>query len=393
MACPVPIYLPASFKGVSFECLNADVEVGRRGAEGEFPFGEDTAYQDLGRSIRKYNLTGRTTGTAHVAESLALMLACESTGPGTLIHPTRGILRVACKKAKFKEDLDKGAGVTEIELEFVEANDFFAGTIALAGGVALSVISVAIQTNFNSSYNLAATPFYARDDVRTVSNVLLTSIRDEMVGAFDSSTPVPAWEVAADLDAAKTNEQVHNSAANLFNAVAGAMYSLDTNVTSPEKKYAAFSAIASTAAKISVPSTSAGSNINQVLAMVRLMATTYMARLATELSIDTLDAALVIFDRITAIINQEEVIAKAICSNCLFLELRKFKISAQASMLHAAYRKPAIVTYDFLASTPSLIAAHEIYGTAKRFAEIERRNPLSPPYAMGPEIQAVRGVA
>ncbi|RPH73630.1 hypothetical protein EHM76_05065, partial [bacterium] len=42
-------YVPASFKGVQFYCVDADVEGGRRGAEGEFPFGEETAYADLGR--------------------------------------------------------------------------------------------------------------------------------------------------------------------------------------------------------------------------------------------------------------------------------------------------------------------------------------------------------
>ena len=49
IGCYTPAYLPASFKGVPFDALEATYEYGRRGAEGEFPFSDTTAYVDLGR--------------------------------------------------------------------------------------------------------------------------------------------------------------------------------------------------------------------------------------------------------------------------------------------------------------------------------------------------------
>ena len=61
-------YAPASFKGVGFLCTVAEVDGGRRGAEGEFPFGEDTAYADLGRKIRVYHLTAVFREDDHVSE-------------------------------------------------------------------------------------------------------------------------------------------------------------------------------------------------------------------------------------------------------------------------------------------------------------------------------------
>jgi len=83
-------YVPASFKGVGFNCTEVDIEGGRRGAEGEFPFGEITAYADLGRKIQVYHLTAVFRADDHVFDSHSLFQACQSPGPGVLVHPTRG---------------------------------------------------------------------------------------------------------------------------------------------------------------------------------------------------------------------------------------------------------------------------------------------------------------
>ena len=100
LGCYTAPYLPASFKGVPFEALTAESEHGRRGAEGEFPFGEQTAYADLGRKIRRYSLKARFVLNSHVDDSAALIAACESPGSGALAHPTRGIVNAACTSCK-----------------------------------------------------------------------------------------------------------------------------------------------------------------------------------------------------------------------------------------------------------------------------------------------------
>ena len=99
--------VPASFKGVQFYCTQADAQGGRRGAEGEFPFGENTAYADLGRKIRVYNLTAHFREDDHVWDSQALFMACESPGPGLLVHPTRGAFMAACRSIKISDSLEE----------------------------------------------------------------------------------------------------------------------------------------------------------------------------------------------------------------------------------------------------------------------------------------------
>src|SRR6187431_2033003 len=107
--------VPASFKGVTFYCTDADIEGGRRGAEGEFPFGEETAYADLGRKIRVYHLTAVFRENDHVGHASALFAACESPGPGILVHPTRGTQMVACRMVKVSDQLEEGAGESTAE--------------------------------------------------------------------------------------------------------------------------------------------------------------------------------------------------------------------------------------------------------------------------------------
>ena len=75
-------YLPASFKGVPFEALEVTSQHGRRGAQGEFPWGENTAYVDLGRSIRTYSISGRVSDNNHIAMANALAAAVETPGAG-----------------------------------------------------------------------------------------------------------------------------------------------------------------------------------------------------------------------------------------------------------------------------------------------------------------------
>src|SRR5215467_7322380 len=114
-------YVTASFKGVLFQTTEVEAEGGRRGAEGEFPFGEETAYADLGRKIRLYHLTAVFREDSHIADSQALFEVCQTPQPGMLVHPTRGTVMVACRSVKVQDNSEE-QGETTVSLEFVEAN-------------------------------------------------------------------------------------------------------------------------------------------------------------------------------------------------------------------------------------------------------------------------------
>src|SRR5262245_32405325 len=144
-------YVTASFKGVAFQCTESDAEGGRRGAEGEFPFGENTAYADLGRKIRVYHITAVFREDSHIGDSQALFEVCQSPGPGMLVHPTRGTFMAACRSVKIKDNSEE-QGETTAELEFVEANPVATGLGGMLFGIISTALNTVSQDTFISDY-------------------------------------------------------------------------------------------------------------------------------------------------------------------------------------------------------------------------------------------------
>src|SRR5262245_3127772 len=90
-------YKQASYKGVGFMCQEVTYEGGRRTAEAEYPFANHTNAQDMGIRIKVFHLTAVFREDDHVGDARALFAACESPGPGLLVHPTYGGVTVICK--------------------------------------------------------------------------------------------------------------------------------------------------------------------------------------------------------------------------------------------------------------------------------------------------------
>lgn len=101
-----------SFRGVPFGVLTGELRVGRRVAVHEYPFRDTPWVEDLGRATRKISFVAFLItdsqvygGGEVIAQREALIAACETKGPGTLIHPTLGRLTVSVP--------DDGLTVTE----------------------------------------------------------------------------------------------------------------------------------------------------------------------------------------------------------------------------------------------------------------------------------------
>lgn len=391
MACPFPTYLQASFKGVPFECLTGEAEVGRRGAEGEFPFGEQTAYADLGRKIRTYKITGRTTGSDHVILAQALLAACESVGPGTLVHPTRGILQVACKKATFKDDIHDAAGVTEIELEFVEANDFTAGLSGLGAALLDFVgLSNGVIDAFVTAYDFVSAPFYDKPSIGNVVSGTLNLLDETLKSSFGTQPNKQAWIISDQLQVAARSVDVAKSPQLVIGGIQAGLNAIDLYGTSSTVRFDAFLSLARKSTQYGNTNTSFQRAQEAVTSAMRILSTAYLARTAVERPVSTLQEALEIYDKVIRVIEEEEQAARIKCEDQLFLKLRAFKAQTHRVLLDAAYRKPPIIAYDFHGVVPSLVAAHEIYGNGKRFLEIEARNAHMWPWAMGNIIHATR---
>lgn len=398
--CYTPKFLPASFKGFPFDAVQVESSHGRRGAKGEFPFGEETAYQDMGRKIRTYHLTARFVENDHVAQASAFISVLESKGPGALVHPTRGVVQAACESAKVKDEILEGYGITIVDLEFVEANDQgqgggggSSGTTNLYG-VPIAGFTAAVGTHFKSSYQLAATPFYEREPILLSASKVVGAIKSQLSLISGDSTQNALWTQVANLTRVSNNQEAARNGETLWTTISQGLAAIDRYGSDAKTKFNAFRVVANSAAKVSALSSTAGRRTqNAVYAGTRLASSAYMARAASQIRVRLIGDAFVRIDAISALLDQEKEQARLDCSPSFYLQIRDFEVSTQAQLVAIAVHAPPRVVYDFHGPVSSIVAAYRIYGDSKRFRDVEFANPAMPPFAMGPEIIAVKAAA
>ena len=113
---------PASFRKIPFFVQSGNARFGRRNATHEYPFRDTPWVEDLGRSVRRINVTGFLVGDDVIAQREKLIAACEQPGSakgGELVHPTLGVLQVALMDFSTTEHYQQGR-VFEIQFSFIE---------------------------------------------------------------------------------------------------------------------------------------------------------------------------------------------------------------------------------------------------------------------------------
>ncbi|WP_454843317.1 DNA circularization protein [Pseudomonas gorinensis] len=142
----------ASFRGVPFAVYGGDSRFGRRLALHEYP-GRDKPYiEDMGRSTRRIRMSGFLVtdslvygGGNVLAQRDALVAAVESAGPGALMHPTLGALKVSVPSEGLSvvERWDMGR-YFEISIVFIESGDRVFPSITTSTGSLLDNMAAAL---------------------------------------------------------------------------------------------------------------------------------------------------------------------------------------------------------------------------------------------------------
>lgn len=142
----------ASFRGVPFAVYGGDARFGRRLAMHEYP-GRDKPYvEDMGRSTRRIRMTGFLVtdsiiygGGNVLAQRDALVGAAEKPGPGALMHPTLGALKVSVPDQGLSviERWDMGR-YFEISFTFIESGDRVFPAITTSTGSLLDQLAAAL---------------------------------------------------------------------------------------------------------------------------------------------------------------------------------------------------------------------------------------------------------
>lgn len=389
-ACYVANYAPASYKGVAFEALEADSEHGRRGAEAEFPFGETTQYADTGRRIRRYSISGRFAENTHVADARALIAVVETPGTGILVHPTRGALRVACTSLKVTDKIEDEQGVTYFEAQFVEGNEVASGFLfgTSLGGINLSTILDALSTSFISNYTPNDVRWYQSTQVQATAADAVSQVSGAYQSVTASAVNEKVYQTLSDFNTVMNDPGIIRDPTTLSTVIKNGMSFIDQASTGATK-VAVFRTLANWGAKSSTLTGEAATSQNAIFSFVRSAAAAYMVRGILEKTTTTLNAALADYDTIMVILDEEAEVANATCNDPrLYLALRDFIITTGQQLLTRAYTLPALVQYTFIGGMHSLVAAYELFNDAKRFEEIETRNPQYLPWAVGQQIVA-----
>jgi prophage DNA circulation protein len=126
----------ASFRGVPFKVIAAQVKKGRRLAIHEYPFRDGGWAEDMGWALRTYSFSGYLIGDLAPAMQLLLDNAVETAGPGLLIHPTIGAVKVALVSSGTAVHRDK-MRVIEVAFEFIEQGGTVFPTAIIATAIAV----------------------------------------------------------------------------------------------------------------------------------------------------------------------------------------------------------------------------------------------------------------
>lgn len=388
---PDKVYLPGSYKGVPFEVESASSEHGRRGDEGEFPWGETTGYVDMGRRIRTYSITGFYRNNNHVLSTDALIAAIESPGPGPLVHPTRGLINAACKSIQVDDNIQQEAGMTRFTAEFVEANDWISGFAFGADifGLDIAPVIAALSTSFIDSYSPDDDQWYFRDSVVGFMGDEVTAIRNAYQDVTRDTRTSEQNKIISDFNAVRDDEYLLLDPVTASRVVRNGYAYIDRDAEVGSIKISAIRSVINSSPSIAVTGRAADS-VNIIYALVRGVGAAYLARAYLETEPQTFDDAYQDFLRVEAIIETEMNYAEQGCRDpSLFLALKKFKGEAGRALMNRAYKSPALVTYHFSSGVPSLVASYEIFADSKRYREIEMRN-LGLPWALGPNVIAPR---
>lgn len=382
-------YFPASFKGVPFEAMEITTEVGRRIAKAEFPFSEITATEDMGRRMRNYKLSARFVDNDHVVASSALLAACESFGTGLLIHPTFGAVLVKCESASLKDNPLEEQGMTTMDLNFVEAEEWANG-LQLGASVftiALDVIFTALQTTFYESYQPSQSQFYYVDNVLAASSEAVFAVETEFEKATVTVTDAKVYSATAQMRNVRTDVGMLNNAETVWQTVSLGMAAV-YKYTQGLARFTAFRNIANAVSKTSSLTGIAAQNQNVVYTVTRILAAAYMARSLTETTPTSIGSALQQYDIVISVLDQEYNIVRETCDADMQLALGSFITQVTKALLYRAYSVPPTISYNFSSGMHALVAAYEIYGDARRVRDVVARNNSSNPHNMGPIVSA-----
>lgn len=387
-------YRPGSFRGVPFKVDSADSTHGRRQAIHEFAQRDTPQGEDLGRKAREFSVVGLILGKEYFAARDALITACETAGPGVLVHPYRGEMTVLCRGLSVNESAADG-GMCRISMTFLEAGEASFPSARVDSVNAISkagnTVTAEAQQGFIERFVANGFPAFVRD-----------AAAEQLKGIADFLES-PGFNLSGEIDAASEfYSSVQGLASEVTSVVmtpvrlAQRLVDLITGIRSAfgssadsdgGNSYAVLNKLVDRAQQPYVGQTMTPSrqqqaaNHDAINELVRQVAVSEMAKEAVVTDFESIQDATKVRENITTIIDRE---SEKTQNDNAYVALGGLQTAVIRGVPQMSQSLPQLIKYTPRATLPSLLVAYQVYGDASRADEIARRNkPRHPGFLPG----------
>jgi prophage DNA circulation protein len=408
----------ASFRGVPFKVVAAQVKKGRRQAIHEYPFVDGGWPEDMGRALRMYSFSGYLIGDVAPVMQLLLDNAIETKGPGLLIHPTLGALQVAVASASTAVHKDK-MRVIEVAFEFIEAGANLFPLTVIATAIEVLAAADSALTAVGTDLGGAAIPAAAAGPAVTgEAQAVVASFGAAAVvgganptalvgmaaalpppdanttygryGAGSASVNLPIGTTVASLQAQLANQRAALALAIAGAAAAAASYSASTDMadalaalveamratmTDPADQVqvllglAGFTFVDGAGGSVGIGAAMATMR-DAMAAACRRAALVSLARASASYQPSSYNDAAALRVALSEALGVEITAAGDCGQDASYLALKSLRASVVQDLTVRGASLPSIVTVTFAMSLPSLVIAHTLYLDASRSDQI-----------------------
>lgn len=410
----------ASFRGAPFFVNSFEQAGGRRGPNHEFPKKDEGYAEDTGGKIGKHSIEAYAARSVrdpdYAGRRDALIEALNQPGPGELVHPAFGTIRVLVRDWSEKEEKSR-LGMAVFSMSFVVANKstyptaqrnasarvpgLGASAHSAAGGVFSRHFNVAGKSDFLlnsaiSSFGRVGDLFSLISSLSGVSvnsSGLLAKLLDVLAAAAGDGHYAPLADAVAAFPRAITGvfEERHKSSRNADGTYRGIATLRGNGPIEPAAVTSLYSAF-EFESEIEAPALNTATRQTQyenaaaIATLTRQSAVIEAARVAPFVNWQTLQEAETARDKIADALERE---AWETYDDDLYTVLTDMRTLVLSTVAPDNGRLPSLMDYTLKTTMPSLALSHTLYGTANKADELVSINGLRHP-GFFPGGEAVR---
>lgn len=365
----------AMFKGVSFIIDGDEITSGRRTIEHQFPQRDIPYSEDIGRSVRIFDVNGILLGDDYLEQRDNLLFACEESGPGEFVHPYYGILEVICKNIQIANNVTE-TRMCRFTLTLVESGKL---TFPIVTSDTKSEVEDKVETSlaetknaFLDVYNKVKKQIIYLDGKRAILTEALNSINTaKSIAGMPSSYFSSLNTSIAQIDSLVLNgEDLIDTIINLttFGLLGDTLDNLVDLVLSFEGLKNLMNFSGSTV--ITSDDTEA------IQEAIQLSSVITMGLLISQITL--VSSADAIYYRDT-MLNKLDTLIESDLSDALMQSLRDLRAAISLDIDERALNLPDITSYMLINSTPAIVLSHTLYGSIDQEQDILDRNKIIHP--------------